>query len=116
MALLNGTFDAAATWWNSETRSNPNRMEEKGMIKPGQWRVIWKSPRLPSSPWAVRSDLPQDMRDDIRNTLFTMKKNSPEAWKALTDGKASDFRLVSHSDYEAIVRMINSNLKKRKDS
>lgn len=116
MALLNGTFDAAATWWNSETRSNPNRMEEKGMIEPGQWRVIWKSPRLPSSPWAVRSDLPQDMRDDIRETLLKMKTKSPEAWEALTDGKASDFRLVSHSDYEAIVRMIESNLKKRKDS
>jgi len=116
MALLNGTFDAAVTWWNSETRSNPNRMEEKGMIKPGQWRVIWKSPRLPSSPWAVRSDLPQDMRDDIRNALLKMKTNSPQAWEALTDGKASDFRLVSHSDYEAIVRMIDANLKKRKDS
>ena len=115
MALLNGTFDAAATWWRSDTRSNPLRMEEKGMIEPGQWRVIWKSPRLPSSPWAVRVDLPQDMRDDIRDTLANMKKNGPEAWQALTDGKASDFRLVTHSDYEAIVRMIEYNLKKRKD-
>lgn len=115
MALLNGTFDAAATWWRSETRSNPQRMEEKGMIKPGQWRVIWKSPRLPASPWAVRTDLPKEMREDIQEALFTMKDNGPEAWQALTDGKASAFRKVTHEDYEAIVRMIDYNLKKRKD-
>jgi phosphonate transport system substrate-binding protein len=116
MALLNGTFDCAATWWRSETRSNPKRMEEKGMIKPGQWRVIWKSPRLPSSPWAVHTDLPQAMRDDIRNALYNMKKDGPDAWQALTDGKASGYRLVTHKDYEAIVRMIEYNLKKRRSS
>lgn len=114
MALLNGTFDAAATWWRSETRSNPNRMEEKGMIEPGQWRVIWKSPRLPSSPWAMHKDLPQQMRDDIRDALYGMKDNDPGAWQALTDGKASAFRKVSHEDYEAIVRMIDYNLKQRR--
>lgn len=115
MALLNGTFDAAATWWRSETRSNPLRMETKGMIEPGQWRVIWKSPRLPESPWAVHTDLPKQMREDIREVLYSMKDNGPEAWQALTDGKASGFRKVSHEDYEAIVRMIDSNLKQRRD-
>lgn len=114
MALLNGTFDAAATWWRSETRSNPQRMEMKGMIEPGQWRLIWKSPRLPSSPWAVHKDLPKQMRDDIRNALYNMKKEGPDAWQALTDGKASGYRLVTHKDYKAIVRMIESNLKHRK--
>lgn len=116
MALLNGTFDAAATWWRSDTRSNPQRMEQKGMIKPDQWRVLWKSPRLPSSPWAVHTDLPQQMRDDIRNSLYNMKKDGPVAWQALTDGKASGYRLVSHKDYEAVVRMIEYNLKKRRSS
>jgi phosphonate transport system substrate-binding protein len=89
-------------------------MEEKGMIEPGQWRVIWKSPRLPSSPWAVRTDIPKDMRDDIQNALYNMKTDGPEAWQALTDGKASGFRKVTHADYEAVVRMIESNLEDRK--
>jgi phosphonate transport system substrate-binding protein len=34
IALLNDTFDVAATWWRSEERSNPQRMESKGMIEP----------------------------------------------------------------------------------
>ena len=116
MALYNGTFDGAATWWRSEERSNMQRMESKGMIKPGQYRIIWKSPKLPSSPWAMATWLPQEMRNDVREVLYNLPKSDPAAWKALTDGKASAYRKVTHEDYEAIVRMIKHNLKKRRSS
>ena len=114
MALLNGTFDAAATWYNNELRSNMTRMEEKKMIPPGRWKIVWKSPLLPSSPWAVPIALPADMREDIRKALYNMPKDGPDAWQALTDGKASGLKMVNHKDYEAIVRMIQENLKHRK--
>jgi phosphonate transport system substrate-binding protein len=114
MALLNGTFDAAATWWRSEEYSNPKRMEMKGMIPEGQWRIIWKSPKLPASPWAVPAYLPEEMRNDLQNTLMAMKDKDPVAWEGLTMGKASGFREVTHKDYEPIVRMIKANLEARK--
>lgn len=113
MAVMNGTYDAAATWWNNERRSNPQRMADKGMIPQKSWRVIWKSPNLPSSPWAMSTKLPARMRKDVQDALMAMPGESPEAWKALTDGKASAFRTVTHKDYEAIVRMIQANLDKR---
>ena len=116
IALLNGTFDAAATWYRTDDRSNMTRMEAKGMIKPGQWRIIWKSPMLPSSPWAMSTKLPTDMRDDVKQALLKMKDADPEAWQSLTDGKASAYREVTHKDYEAIVRMIKANLANRKSS
>lgn len=114
MAVLNGTYDAAATWWRDETRSNPKRMEDKGMIEPGQWRVIWKSPKLPSSPWAMSTKLPEGMRTDVQNVLYNMKDKDPNAWQSLTDGKASGYRKVTHDDYEGIVRMIKANQAKRR--
>jgi phosphonate transport system substrate-binding protein len=114
MALLNGTFDAAATWWRSEEYSNPKRMEVKGMIPEGQWRIIWKSPKLPPSPWAVPEYLPEEMRNDLKNALIEMKDKDPAAWEGLTMGKASGFREVTHQDYEPIVRMIKANLEARK--
>jgi phosphonate transport system substrate-binding protein len=114
IALLNDTFDAAATWWRSEERSNPQRMEEKGMIEPGQWRVIWTSPKLPSSPWAVPTWLPEQMRTDLADALYNMKDADPEAWQGLTDGKASGYKRVTHADYEAIVRMIKANMENRR--
>jgi phosphonate transport system substrate-binding protein len=116
IALLNGTFDGAATWYRSDDRSNMTRMENKGMIKPGQWRIIWKSPLLPSSPWAMSTKLPAGMRSDVKQALLNMKTADPEAWKSLTDGKASGYREVTHKDYEAIVRMIKANLASRKSS
>lgn len=116
IALLNGTFDAAATWKRSEEYSNMTRMEMKKMIEPGQWRVIWESPLLPSSPWAMSTKLPADLRADVTAALMEMKDADPVAWKSLTDGKASGFREVTHKDYEAIVRMIKANLESRKSS
>ncbi len=116
MALVNGTFDGVATWWRNDERSNMTRMEEKGMIQPGQWRIVWKSPRLPSSPWAMSTKLPEEMRKDVQKMLLDMPTADPVAWKALTDGKAQKLRAVSHADYEPIVRMIESNLKKRRGS
>lgn len=113
-ALLNGTFDAVATWWRSDERSNMTRMESKGMIAPGQWRVIWTSPKLPSSPWAMGDWMPQDMRDAVQAALVSMRDKDPNAWKSLTDGQSSGYREVTHADYEAIVRMIEYNLAKRR--
>ena len=92
MALLNGTFNAAATWWRSKDYSNPRRMEMKKMIAEGQWRIVWKSPKLPNSPWAVPTYLPEQMRIDLQNTLLNMKDKDPAAWDGLTSGKASGFR------------------------
>ncbi len=116
IALLNGTFDGAATWYNDETWSNFKRMVQKGMIEDGQVRVIWKSPRLPSSPWAMSTKLPEQMRKDVKAVLMAMQEKDPAAWEALTSGKASGFREVTHEDYEAIVRMIKFNLRNRKAS
>ncbi len=90
------------------------RMEAKGMIEPGQWRVIWKTPRLPSSPWAMATSKPVEMRRDVKAMLMNMKSAAPDAWQALTDGKASGYREVTHADYEAIVRMIKSNERQRR--
>lgn len=114
MALMNGAFDAAATWYRTEERSNMTRMAGKGMIEPGQWRVIWKTPRLPSSPWTMSLDKPAEMRRDIANMLMNMNTEAPEAWSALTDGKASGFKHVDHAEYEAIVRMIKANERQRR--
>src|SRR5262249_55550526 len=60
IALLNGTFDAAATFWNNEERGNVQRMVEKGMLPANSVRIIWRSPRIPNSPYVVRADLPEE--------------------------------------------------------
>lgn len=109
IALLNDQYDAAATWWRSEERSNPARMEDKGMIEKGQWRVIWTSPKLPSSPWAVPTWLPEEMKNDLQAAILGMQQNDEEAWLGLTDGDVGKLIKVTHKEYEPIVRMIKAN-------
>jgi len=86
------------------------------MIPKGQWRIVYKTPRLPSSPWAMSTKLPTEMRDDVQKVLLDMPTADPVAWKALTDGKALRYQKVTHDDYKPIVRMIQSNLEKRRGS
>lgn len=114
IAVVNGSYDAAATWWTNEERGNVQRMESKGMIPKGQVRVIWKSPKLPESPWAIHTDLPADLRRDVRAALLALPSADPQAWKDLTDGKSKGLIEIAHADYEPIVRMIQATQRDRR--
>jgi phosphonate transport system substrate-binding protein len=116
LAILNGTYDAAATWWTNEERNNVARMEGKGMIPAGQTRVIWKSPKLPGSPWAIHTDLPTTLKTDVRTTLLALPTADPQAWKDLTDGKNKGVQEVTQAEYEPIIRMIKDNQRARRDA
>jgi phosphonate transport system substrate-binding protein len=114
IALLNGTFDAAATFWHSEQDNNFARMEEKKMIPPGQVRVIWKSPNLPDSPWSMPLWLPAEMRSDVRELVMRMPQDGKEAFQLLVSNNSAGFKRVMLEDYQSIIRMIKHNLEQRK--
>jgi len=111
--LYDGQFDAVATWWTNEQKSNMSRMEAKGMIPPAGYRIIWKSPRLPSDPFTVPSWLPEEMIEDIQTTLLAMPFKDPEAFKALMGG-SQRFASVTLEDYQPVIRFVKANLKQRK--
>jgi phosphonate transport system substrate-binding protein len=114
IALLNGTFDAAATWWNSPTDNNPTRMEQKGMIKPGQWRIIWKSPTLPNDPWSMPTWLPEQMREAVRQAILQFPEKDPAAFEKWVGKESQGFKSTTVEDYQPIIRMIQANMKQRK--
>jgi phosphonate transport system substrate-binding protein len=111
--LYEGNFDAVATWWTNDKKSNMSRMEDKGMIEPGAYRIIWKSPRLPSDPFTVPAWLPQQMQDDIQKVLLAMPEKDPAAFKALMGG-SQGFRAVTLEDYQPVIRFVKANLENRK--
>jgi phosphonate transport system substrate-binding protein len=115
LAVINGTYDAAATFWNNELRSNVSRMEEKKMIPAGAVRIIWKSPVIPNSPWVARA-LPQDLIKAYTAALIEMPGAAPDVWNRLVDGKMMKVVPAVHEDYADTVRMIEENAKARKGS
>jgi phosphonate transport system substrate-binding protein len=117
IGLLNGTYDAAATWYTNEQRSNFARMVGKGMIPADAVRVIWKSPLIPNSPWVAHADLPVEMKAAIKAALMDMPVKGPEAWQALTDGQAGDgFKAVSIEDYRDAMAVVRENEETRRGS
>jgi phosphonate transport system substrate-binding protein len=111
--LYDGQFDAVATWWTNEKKSNMSRMEEKGMIESGQYRIIWKSPRLPSDPFTVPAWLPREMKADIKDALVDFHEKDPKAFEALMGG-SQRLRAVSLEDYQPVIRFIKANMEDRK--
>ncbi|MFO7803446.1 MAG: phosphonate ABC transporter substrate-binding protein [Desulfovermiculus sp.] len=107
--LMDGQFDAVATWWTNEKKSSMSRMEKKGMIEPGQYRIIWKSPRLPSDPFAVHADIPQEMKKDITKALLEMHKKDPQAFKALM-GSSQRLKKVGLEDYQPVIDFVKANM------
>ena len=112
-ALVGGTVDAAVNWWNAEDDSNLRRMLTKGMLKkadgtamtPSDFRIIWKSPMLPGSPFALLADMPEDLKTAIVQAFVDAPKKDKVAFDALTDGKVENFARVSREDYVESVKM-----------
>ena len=116
LAVVNGTYDAAATSWTNEERSNVARMEGKGMIPKGQIRYVWKSPKIPNGPWTMHADLPAALKVEIRATLVALPTADLLAWKDVTDGKSKGVEETTHADFEPIIRMIKDNQRARRDA
>jgi phosphonate transport system substrate-binding protein len=113
IAVLNGTFDAAATFWSNEQRGNIQRMIEKGMIAAGTTRIIWTSPLIPNSPWVMRADLPEGLRRDWTQAVFAMPQKDPAAFRVAASG-AKGVVPTRHEDYLDVIAVVEENLARRR--
>jgi phosphonate transport system substrate-binding protein len=103
MAVQQGTCDVAFNWWNAENDSNLARMVAKGMVKKEDFKVVFKSDRIPGSPFAFLTSMPADLRGTIRKAFLDMKTKSPETLNRMTDGKSTGFGEMKHSDYQVTI-------------
>lgn len=113
LAVTGNQYDAAATWWNNEARSNLTRMEEKKMIAPGAVRIVWTSPAIPNSPWVARK-LPADLLAAYRDALLALPDEAPEVWNRLVDGKMLRPVAATRDEYDDMIKMIEENQRTRK--
>ena len=106
--VVQGTFDAAATWMTNETNSVIARMVSKGMIDEGEACPIWKSPEITSGPFTARANLPQSLKDDMKQAVLDIVTKDPAAFKEMTGGEDSTQKgwiEVDHERYQWIVDM-----------
>ncbi|SFV12937.1 phosphonate transport system substrate-binding protein [Methylobacterium sp. 174MFSha1.1] len=124
LALAQGTADAAANFWNSDTDSNLSRMLTKGMVKnadgtpmkQSEFRIVFKSEFLPEGPFAVLASLPDDLKTSIRQAFVDLPTKDKAAFDKLSDGKDLDLTPVTLKDYQPIIEMLRHNDEQRKRS
>lgn len=109
--VVNGTFDTAATYQEHDTDGVYQRMENKGMIEPGQVCKIWQSPEITFGPWTFRKNLPAALIEDVTTAIEGFPAADPEGYKRYTSWTADDpnpndgFVRVDHDRYQWIVEM-----------
>jgi phosphonate transport system substrate-binding protein len=107
-AVVNGTFDAAATHQTNETNGIVHRMVAKGMIAEGQACPIWQSPEITSGPLAARTNLPEGLIEAMKTAVMEIPMKDPAAFKEMTGGENSTqkgYIEVDHDRYQWIVDM-----------
>ena len=109
--VVNGTFDAAATWQDNEVNGVFQRMEMKGMIEPGQVCAIWESPEITSGPLTARKNLPAEMIEEVAAAVEAFPAADPEGWNFYTSFDPADenptvgYVRVDHDRYQWIIDM-----------
>jgi len=109
--VVNGTFDAAATWQDTDVNGVFQRMEMKGMIEPGQVCAIWKSPEITSGPLTARKNLPAEMIEEVAAAVEAFPAADPEGWNFYTSFDPADdnptvgYMRVDHDRYQWIIDM-----------
>ncbi len=106
MAVVNGTYDAAATYMTNEKKGVVLTMISKGMIKEGQVRTIWKSALIPVGPVTILKDLPAQMKQDIQQAFLAFHEVDPEGFKTFTaPGGSMKYVPATHDRYLDIIEM-----------
>ncbi len=105
MAVQQGTCDLAFNWWNSEDDSNLTRMANKNMVKKDDFKIVFRSEKIPGSPYAYLASLPPELKSAIRKAFMEAPTRDKAAFDRLSDGKSPGFAPAQHSDYQVTVEL-----------
>ncbi len=104
IGVVRGQYDAAGV-----SAMMPAMLEEKGIIEKGSYRVIAESEAIPvGAPFAVRSGLDQEMKDNIKK--FLLSYDDPQYFKNIIGTENAKFIEATDSEYDKlrdIAEMLN---------
>jgi phosphonate transport system substrate-binding protein len=121
VAVLARQYDAGVTWTSGigdeaqgYTRGALRAMVEKGMLNMRDIRLIWRSRPIPNGPTAVRRDLPQAFRDDMRALMLALPTAHPDIFHQIERGAAVGYVQADHAMFEPVVAMARAEAAARR--
>lgn len=114
-ALLAGAVDLAPGW--SSLTGDPAsgysfgvlaQMVRAGALSMDQVRIVWRSPLIPFGPHAVRTDMPEELKTLLRDTLESMAAEAPEGLDAVDRSGigGGGFVAAAAADYSALAELV----------
>lgn len=126
LALAQGTVDVAANQWTSDDDSTLAQMLLKGMLKnpdgspmkKTDFRIIHKSAPIINGPYAVNSDMPDELKAAIAKAFFDAPGKDKAAFDRLSDGQKKGFHPATTKDWDGTIELIKfvDSLRKKKAS
>ena len=94
MTIISGKVQAGAISFNTYTR-----LVEAGLMEEDDMTVLWKSDPIPTGPIMVRADLPQELKDRLRDAYLALNDSDLPVFRAMkTVYDAEDLRFYPASD------------------
>ncbi|WP_416906929.1 MAG: phosphate/phosphite/phosphonate ABC transporter substrate-binding protein [Polymorphobacter sp.] len=120
LALDNGQFDAAffvasdGTPKSGFSSGSIYSLARRGLVKVEDFRIIWTAGPIPNSPYVIRADRPQPLKDILRGALAALPYDEPEIWEQIGLAPGNDFKPTKAADYDVIVAMRNDEVASRR--
>jgi len=109
LAVKNKKVDAGAI-----VNVSYNDMKSKGIFTEKDVRIIFESDPFPGCAWAVRGNLPNDLKINIQSVFLNLHKENPTALKGFA-GKVLNYEKACDSDWDVIrdmAKILNLDLSK----
>jgi phosphonate transport system substrate-binding protein len=115
MAVQQGTCDVAFNWWNADNDSNLQRMATKGMVKQDDFKIVFRSDKIPGYPFVMLASLPADLQAAIRKAFLEAPQKDPAAFDKVFQGKSRGFVETNHNNFKVSIELQNfvDNLRKK---
>ena len=117
IGVLDKAYDGAITWTNDvekHTRGGLHMMLSRGVLKKEDIRIIWVSDLIPNPVIAIRSDLPPQMKAEIKSMFLNLHKDDPKVFREVARGESQGYREVDHKTYQIAVDLRQQMAKERR--
>jgi phosphonate transport system substrate-binding protein len=117
IGVIDKAYDAAVTWTNDiekHTRGGLHMMLSRGVLKKEDIRIIWVSELIPNPVIAIRTDVPQKMKEDLRAMFLNLHKDNPQVFKEVVRGESQGYKEVKHDVYQIAVDLRNQLAQERR--
>jgi phosphonate transport system substrate-binding protein len=117
IGVLDRAYDGAVTWTNDvdkHTRGGIYMMLERKVLNINDIRIIWSSELIPNPVIAIRSDVPAQMKADLKAMFMEMHKDDPAVFREVVRGDSQGYREVKHEIYQIAIDLRNQLAKERR--